>query len=90
MIIDFDCESSASINSLAVKTNLVKLATRFSSRKMLMFTKLSLKSFIYDIVGTFYFPNTKTKIIYCSYGIEKILPYLILTDIDSTISYCLF
>ena len=73
MIIDFDCEGSGSINSLAVnKTNVVKLTTRFFSGKMLMFAKLSLKSFIYDMVETFYFSNTKTKIIYCSYGIEKI------------------
>ena len=36
------------------------------------------------MVETFYFRNTKTKIIYHSYGIEKILPYHILTDTDST------
>ena len=36
------------------------------------------------MVETFYLPNTNTKIIYCSYGIEKILPYHILTDTDST------
>ena len=51
---------------------------------MLIFSKLSLMSFIYDIVETLYFPNIKTKMIYRSYGIEKILPYHILTDTDST------
>ena len=85
MIIDFDCEGSGSINSLAVnKANVVKLTTRFFSGKMLMFAKLSLKSFIYDMVETLYFSNTKTKIIYRSYGIEKNLPYRILTDTDIT------
>ena len=50
MIIDFDCESSASKNYLAVnKTNVVKLKTQFFSQKMLMFAKLSLKSFIYHM-----------------------------------------
>ena len=77
MIIDFDCETSASINSLAVnKTSVVKLTTRFFSGKMLMFAKLSLMSFIYETLETFYFPNDKTKIIYSSYGIEKILQSL--------------
>ena len=85
MIIDFDCESSVSINSLAVnKTNEVKVTTRFFSGKMLIFTKLSLMSFIYDLIDTFYFPNLKTNMIYCSYGVERIFPYHILTDTDST------
>ena len=85
MIIDFDCESSVSINLLIVnKNNTVKLTTRFFSGKMLMFAKLSLMSFIYDLVEAFYFPNEKTKKIYKSCGIEKILPYHILTDTDST------
>ena len=85
MIIDFDCESSVSINSLAVnKTNVVKLTIRFFSGKMIIFAKLSLMSLIYDMIETFYFPNTKTKIVYRSYGLEKILPYHILTDTNST------
>ena len=49
-----------------------------------MFAKLSLMSFIYELIETFYFPNDKTKIIYSSYGIEKIFPYHVLTDTDST------
>ena len=85
MIIDFDCEMSASVNSLTVnKTSIVKLTTRFFSEKMLMFAKLSLMSFIYDILETFYFPNDKTEIIYSSYGIEKFFSYHILIDMDST------
>ena len=85
MIIDFDCEISASINSLAVNKNReVKLTMRVFAGKMLMFPKLSLMSFIYDVVETFYIPNLKTKMIYHSYAIEKILLYHILNDTDST------
>ena len=86
MIIDFDCDSSVTINSLAVnKNNTVKVKTRFSSGKMLMFAKPSLMSFIYDLIKTFHFPIEKTKKIYKSYGIEKILLYHILTYTDSTL-----
>ena len=61
MIIDFDCESLVSINSLAEnKNSLVKVTTQFFSGKMLMFAKISLLSFIYNIVETFYFPNKET------------------------------
>ena len=60
MIIDFDCESSVSIDLLAVnKNSSVKVTTRFFSGKMIMFAKLSPMSFIYDMVETFYFPNKK-------------------------------
>ena len=61
MIIDFDCESSVSINALAVNKNLlVKVTTQFFSGKLLMFAKISLMSFIYNIVETFSFPNKET------------------------------
>ena len=47
MIIEFDCETSATINSLAVNTtNVVKLTTTFFPGKMLIFPKLPLMSFI--------------------------------------------
>ena len=65
MIIDFDCETAAGINSLAVNKNYnVKVTARFFSGKMLMSAKLSLMSFIYELVETFYFPNEKTKKVY--------------------------
>ena len=73
MIIDFDCEFSISINSLSVNKNSnVKVTTRFFSGKMLMFAKLSLMSFIYELIKTFYFPDEKTKKTYKTYKIEKI------------------
>ena len=77
MIIDFDCESSASINSLAVnKTSEVKLTTRFFAGKMLMFAKLSLMSFIYDLLETFYFPKLKAKMIYHLMALKKFFLFL--------------
>ena len=70
MIIDFNCESTVSINSLVVNKNSeVKITTRFFSGKMLMFAKLSLMTFIYELVEIFYFPNIKTKEIFQKYDI---------------------
>ena len=51
---------------------------------MLMFAKLSLKSFIYDLTETFMFPNQKTKRNYDKYQIDYVDVYQILTDTDST------
>ena len=69
MIIDFDCESSVSINSLTVnKNDNVKVTTRFFSGKTLMFAKLSFMSFNYEITEAFYFPNEKTIEIYNKYS----------------------
>ena len=51
MRIDFDVEESASIKSFAIKNNdQVKITKKFLSGKMLMFAKLSLMSFIYELV----------------------------------------
>ena len=54
------------------------------SGKLLMFAKLSLKSFVCEIIETFCFPNEKTKQIFKKYQIEKVEIYYILTDTDST------
>ena len=83
ILIDFNCLDSASIQSFAVKkNNNVKLTTRFLSGKMLMFVKLSLMSFIYELVETFYFPDETVKKIYEKYLIEKVYIYHVLTDTD--------
>ena len=85
MIIDLDCESSVSINSLSVnKNDNVKVTTRFFSDKMLTFPKLSLMSFMYKLTETFHFPNKKAIEIYNKYNIERIFPYHVLTDTGST------
>ena len=54
------------------------------SGKLLMFAKLSLKSFIYAFCEIFYFPASAVKEIYKKYKIQRILCYHILTDTDST------
>ena len=51
--------------------------------KLLMFTKLSLKSFIYNI-DIFCFPTQTVTEMYKKYLIEKVLIYHILTGTDST------
>ena len=47
-----------SIKSIIVKgdTN-IDVSSRFIKGKMLMFTKLSLKSFVYDMIDVFCFPG---------------------------------
>ena len=58
MLIDFNNRESASIKSFPVKKrDKTKVNTYFMSGKLLMFAKLSLKSFIYDVAETFCFPD---------------------------------
>ena len=87
MVIEFNDSQSSSVKSIAVKneTN-IKCTTRFMSGKLVMFAKLSLKSFIYLVVELLYFPveNPIFASIYEKYEIEKIHCYHILTDTDIT------
>ena len=86
MIIDFSDPESSSIKSFAVKKkNEIKVTSRFMSGKSLMFAKLSLKSLIYALVETFYFPSQLVLDIYKKYKIEKIEINHVLTDTDSTV-----
>ena len=65
MIVDFSDRESASIKSFAVKKkNEIRVTSRFMSGNLLMFAKLSLKSFIYLLSETFYFPCPTVKAIY--------------------------
>ena len=59
-MIDFDKNECNSIKSIIVKR--VK-------GKMLMFAKLSLKSFVYDMIDIFCFPDEKIQAIYNYYQI---------------------
>ena len=53
-LIDFDQEYSASIKSVAIPKDLkINLTTRFLKGKMLMFSKVSIKSFLYDLIEVF-------------------------------------
>ena len=84
-LIEFDQEHSNSIKAVMVKQNPnVKVTTRFLSGKMLMFAKVSIKSFVYDIIDVFMFPDETTKSIYEKYKIRKCYVYQCLTDTDST------
>ena len=84
-MIDFEENNCASIKSLVIKgsTN-VKVSSRFIKGKMLMFAKLSIKSFVYDVIDVFCFPNETIKEIYHKYQIQKCFLYQNLTDTDST------
>ena len=49
-----------------------------------MFAKVSLMSFIYEMLETFSFPHKKMWEIFKKYQIEKVYIYHVLTDTDST------
>ena len=56
-MIDFDNDCN-SIKSIIVSGNTtVDVSTRFIKGKMLMFAKVSLKSFVYDIIDVYSFPD---------------------------------
>ena len=62
MIIEFNNRESASIKSFAVKERgNIKVISWFLSGKLLMFAKLSLKSFNYELVETFCFLKENVK-----------------------------
>ena len=83
-VIDFSDQDVASVKAVAVKKkDKVKITTRFMKGKMLMFSKISLKSFVYDIIDIFCFPDTVITDIYKKNDILKVFVYLILTDTDS-------
>ena len=84
-MIEFDKSECNSIKSILVKGNdTVNVSSHFIKGKMLMFAKLSLKSFVYDMIDVFCFPNDDIKQIYNFYQIEKWFLYQNLTDTDST------
>ena len=87
MIIEFNDHKSSAVKLISVKNeSVIKCTTRFMSGKLLMFAKLSLKSFIYSLVELLHFPeeNPIVAAIYEKYKIDEIRCYQILTDTDST------
>ena len=90
-LIDFDEEHLSSIKSLAVKqSNKVNLTTRYLNRKMLMFSKVSIKSFIYDLIDVFMFPNEEIKKNYLEFKVDRCYLYQNLTDTYSISFFCFF
>ena len=55
-----------------------------------MFSKISLISFVYDLIDVFMFPNNVTKKIYEQYKVQKCYLYQNLTDTDSTSVFFVF
>ena len=49
-----------------------------------MFTKVSIKSFVYDLIDTFMFPNAEVQEIYKKYKVNRCYLDQNLTDTDST------
>ena len=67
---------------LKATTN-INVTSRFISGKML-FAKISLKSFVYDMIDIYCFPTEKVKMIYDKYNIIKCHVYLNLIYTDSS------
>ena len=90
-LIDFDDQYSASIKSIAIqKESKIHLTTRFLNGKMLMFSKVSVKSFVYDLIDVFMFPNDEIKEIYKKYSINQCYLDQNLTDTDRTSMFFVF
>ena len=90
-MIDFDKRESNSIESIVVNSStMLDVSTRFCKGKMLMFAKMSLKLFVYDIIDVFCFPDDKVKGIFDKNDIEKYFLYLNLTDTDSCSMFFIF
>ena len=71
-LIDFDNEYSSSIRSVTIEKSFrINLTTRFLNEKMLMFSKVSMKSFVYYLTDIFMFPNTEIQKIYNKYRINQ-------------------
>ena len=87
-MIDFDKSECNRIKSILVKrSDTVNVSSRFIRGKMLMFAKLSLKSFFYDMIDVFCFPDEKIREVYNSYQIKKCFLYQNLTDTSSTLLF---
>ena len=90
-LIDFDEEYSSGIRSGAIEKNSkVNLTMRFLNGKILMFSKLSIKSFVYDLIDVLMFPNQEIKKIYEKYKISKCYIFQNVTDTDSSSVFFVF
>ena len=56
--IDFSKNEYNSIKSIAIKGNTtIEVTSRFIKRNMLMFPKVPIRSFVYDLIDIFCFPD---------------------------------
>ena len=75
---DFDKRESNSIKSIVVNSfTTVDVSTRFCKGKMLMFAKMSLKSFVYDIIDVFVFLMIKSKVFLIKTTLKNVFYILI-------------
>ena len=80
-MIDFDKNEYNSIKSIVIKENTtIEVTSRFIKEKMLMLSKVSIRSIMYDLIDVFCFPDETVKEIYCQNSIIKFNLYLNLTD----------
>ena len=74
---DLKQESTNSVKSVACKKQTrVKASVLFISTKLLINAKMLVASFIYDCIGTFFFPSDMTHSFYNQNKILKVIPYL--------------
>ena len=84
-MIDFDEKYTCSIRSVAIEKNSkINLTTRFLNGKISLFSKVSIKSFLYDLIDVFMFPNQEIQEIYQQYQVNRCYLYQNVTDTDST------
>ena len=90
-MIDSNKRESNCIKSIVVNSSTtVDVSTRFCKEKMLMLPKMSLKSFVYNIIDIFCFPDYKVKGIFDENDIERCFLYLNLTDSGSCSMFFIF
>ena len=69
--IEFDEEYSSNIKSLAIKqSHIINLTARYLNGKIFIFSKVSIKSFLYDLINVFMFPNEEIKKIYAEFKVD--------------------
>ena len=75
-MIDFDEEYTCSIKSVPIeKSSKINLTTWFLNGKLLMFSKVSIKGFVYDLIDVFMFSNQEIQEIYQQYQVNKCYLY---------------
>ena len=90
-LIDFDEEYTCSLRLVAIeKSSKINLTTRFLNGKMLMFSKVSMKSFVYDLIDVSMFLNQDIQEICQQYQVNRCYLYQNVTDTDSTSMFFVF
>ena len=70
-MIEFDNDFNSMKSIIVSRNTTVDLSTRFIKGKILMFAKVSLNSFVYDIMDVFIFSDEEVRAVYNQYDFEK-------------------